>query len=140
MKILGLAASIHDCNTPARVQQDDGTNVGAFVPYEIEARVRKDLLQFERPFVKGDRLQKLGGRTIADKVAVTPDHPQGVLGRMDDHAPAIEHDAIVACPQRPLGEKVTQQIFVILPDRLRQYAFHMLAYGNGERETLRVES
>ena len=33
-----------------------------------------------------------------------------------------------------------QQIFVILPDRLRQYAFHMMAYGNGQCETLRVES
>jgi hypothetical protein len=42
---------------------------------------------------------------ITDKVAMTPDDAQCVLGRMDDHSSTIEHDAIVACPPRPLGEK-----------------------------------
>jgi hypothetical protein len=43
-------------------------------------------------------------------------------------------------PTATSWREVKQQIFVILPDRLRQYAFHMMAYGNGQCETLRVES
>jgi hypothetical protein len=59
---------------------------------------------------------------------------------MDDRAPSIEHDAIFGHPERPFGEKVAEQPFVILSDRLRQHAFDMVAHRDRKSQALRVES
>ena len=34
---------------------------------------------------------------------------------------------------------MAQQLFVILPDRLRQHAFHVMTDGDGQGEALRIE-
>src|ERR1700676_341489 len=61
------------------------------------------------------------------------------FGGMEDRASTVKHDALVAHPQRSLGEKVAQQLFVILPDRLRQNAFHMMTDGHRQGEALWIE-
>src|ERR1700677_4425734 len=58
---------------------------------------------------------------------------------MKDRTLTVEHDALVGDPQRSLGEKVAEQPLVILSDRLRQHAFHVVAHGDRKREALGVE-
>jgi hypothetical protein len=59
---------------------------------------------------------------------------------MEDRTTAVKHDELFGHPQRSLGEKLAQQLFVILPNRLGQHAFHVMADRDRESETLRVES
>ena len=121
------------------MQHHDGADAGGLVAHEIEARVRQQFLQFDWPFVEGKRLQKAGRRIVVNAVTVIRIAPQRALGRMEDRASTVEHDALFGRPQRSLGEKVAQQLFVILPDRLRQHAFHMMADRDRQSEALRVE-
>jgi len=51
---------------------------------------------------------------------------------MQDRATTVNHNVLVALPRRSLGEKVAQQFFVILPDRLCQHAFHVMTDGDGQ--------
>ena len=112
----------------------------ALVVDEIETRVRKQLLQFDRPFVEGKRLQKAGRRIVVEcRDGYAGNALMSALGGMEDHASTVEHDALFGHPQRSLGEKVAQQLLVILPDRLRQHAFHVMADRDGQSEALRIE-
>ena len=58
---------------------------------------------------------------------------------MKNGASTIEQHALFGQPHRPSGQKIAEQFFVILPDRLRQNAFHMMADRNRQREALWIE-
>src|SRR5881628_3866866 len=98
------------------MHQNDGANAGVLVLDKIEARVWQKLLQLDRPLIEGDGVQKAGWRFVIKAVTAVADKVQGGLGSVNDRTSTIEHQAVLVYPQRSLGEIVTQQFFVILPD------------------------
>src|SRR5713226_3909551 len=99
--------SIRSCQPPPRLQQYDRADAGVLVLHKIEACVREKLLQPDWPLIKGDGIQKAGRHIAINVVAAIADNVQRALGSMDDRASTIEHEAVLVCPQRSLGEKVT---------------------------------
>ncbi|WP_229165544.1 hypothetical protein [Bradyrhizobium altum] len=98
------------------MQHHDSADAGAFVLDEVEARVRKQLLQPARPLIEGNRLQKAGWRVVVNAVAIMLERVQGPLGGVKDHATTIEHDAFIVRPLRSLGEKAAKQLLMFLSD------------------------
>src|SRR4051794_23184951 len=93
----------------SRMQHHDSADAGAFVLDEIEARVRKQLLQPARPLIERNRLQKAGWRVVVNAGAIMPECVESTLGGVEDRATAIEHDAFIVRPLRSLAEKAAQQ-------------------------------
>ena len=89
--------------------------------------------------LKRDRFQGAGRRLAARTKTAVPHGAEGTIGGMKNGATTIEQHALLGQPHRPSGQKVAEQFFVILPDRLRQHAFHMMADRNRQREALRIE-
>ena len=134
-----LDFAIGEGRAPPCMQHHNGADAGGAIADEIETRVRKQFLQLERPFVERKRLQYAGGGVVVRKATVIGKCIQGALGGVEDHASAVEHDALVARPHRSPGKKMAQQRFVILPNRLRQHAFNMMADRDRKSETLWIE-
>ncbi len=131
--------AIGEGRASARVQHEDRPNIVALAVHRIEARVRQQLFQFDRPLIERQRLQKADWRVMVEAAAAVAQGAQGVFGGMKDRAATVEHDAFFAGPERSPGEEVAEQSVVILPDGLRQHAFHVMPDGHRQSQALRVE-
>ncbi|MGY4299800.1 hypothetical protein ACVWXN_007895 [Bradyrhizobium sp. i1.4.4] len=80
------------------MQQYDGANIGALVPYEVETCVRKKFFQFDWPCLEGSILQNMRKRIVVSAVAAVPDSAQSSLTGMNNRATAIKHNTVLVCP------------------------------------------